>query len=260
MHGQALTEMAVVCAVLVPLFLLIPILGKYIHMRQMTQQAARNAAWNAIAFPEYGVNAQQAGVERAMLSRSFANADAPIRSNENPPARGRFDDPLLNTFSGQPLLERDGMRVRSLTDAKSPGFASSTVSSLLGALPGAFPPNKAGYVTAEVRVNVRDLKTRDGAAARYLAPFDRLGLTMSARQSLLADPWNAGGPTQGRRSVKSQVGTLVPVSKLAGTQKVLDVIGALPLPAVGLLDGLDIGTVEPDIVPYDRLQRYPVRE
>ena len=260
MRGQALTEVAVVCVVLVPLFLLIPVIGKYIHMRQMAQQAARNAAWNATAFPEHVVRGRQAGVAREMLARNFASADAPIRSNENVRASGKFDDPLLNTFSNHSLLERDNMHLRSLGEAKSPGFASSAVSALPTALPGDFPPNKAGYVTTEIRLDVRDLKTRDGGAARYLAPFDRLGLTMTARQSLLADAWNAGGPTQGRRSVKSQVKTLVPTSNLEGMQKAFDVVGALPLPIVGLLDDLDIGTIEPDIVPYDRLQRYPVRE
>lgn len=59
--------------------------------------------------------------------------------------------------------------------------------------------------------------------------------------------------------MKSQVKTLVPTSTLEGSQAAFDAIGALPLPIVGLLDDLDIGTIEPDIVPYDRLQRYPVR-
>ncbi|MBR7551336.1 pilus assembly protein, partial [Mycobacterium tuberculosis] len=44
-RGQSLTEVAVLCAVLVPIFLLIPILAKYIHARQATQQAARAIAW-----------------------------------------------------------------------------------------------------------------------------------------------------------------------------------------------------------------------
>ncbi len=261
MRGQALTEVAVVCVVLVPLFLLIPVIGKYIHMRQMAQQAARNAAWNATAFPEHVVRGRQAGVAREMLARNFASADAPIRSNENVQPSGKFDDPLLNTFSKRSLLERDNMHLRSLGEAKSPGFASGLISTIPRP-PGlkGFPPNQDGYVTTEIRLDVRDLKTRDGGAARYLAPFDRLGLTMTARQSLLADAWNAGGPTQGRRSVKSQVKTLVPTSNLEGMQEAFDVVGALPLPIVGLLDDLDIGTIEPDIVPYDRLQRYPVRE
>lgn len=257
MQGQALTEMVVACAVLVPLFLLIPILGKYIHLRQMAQQAARNAAWNAVAFPEHQMQAP-AKSRQEMLARNFASADSPIRSNESVQARGRFDDVLLNTFSNRRLLERDDMHLTGFSEKGSPGFASGVVSRLPTALPGDFPPNKNGYYTAQVRLDVRDLQTRSGGPARYLEPFDRLGLKITASQSLLADAWNAGGPTQGRRSVKSQVETLVPTSNLEGSQAAFNAVGALPLPIVGLLDDLDIGTIEPDIVPYDRLQRYPV--
>jgi hypothetical protein len=47
-QGQAMTEMLVASAfVLVPLFLIVPMLGKYIDMQQATVVAARYSAWEA---------------------------------------------------------------------------------------------------------------------------------------------------------------------------------------------------------------------
>ena len=45
-NGQAMTEMVIASSfVLVPLFLLIPLLGKYIDLNQSTIQATRYEAW-----------------------------------------------------------------------------------------------------------------------------------------------------------------------------------------------------------------------
>ena len=45
-RGQAMTELTVASAwILVPLFLLIPLLGKYIDLRHTAIQAARYATW-----------------------------------------------------------------------------------------------------------------------------------------------------------------------------------------------------------------------
>ena len=105
--------MAGVLVVLVPLFLLIPIVAKYAHIKQMAQQAARNAAWEASVSRNHAL-ASRIDAERRALDMTFAAADAPIRSTPGGAARGPFDDQLLNTFSGQKLLERDNLKVAAL--------------------------------------------------------------------------------------------------------------------------------------------------
>ncbi|MFC0676558.1 pilus assembly protein [Lysobacter korlensis] len=257
-RGQALTELAVAAAVLVPLFLLVPIVAKYGHIKQMAQQSARNAAWEATVSRNYRM-ASAAAIQAKMLDRSFARADAAIVSTTSGRRQGRFDDPMLDTFSGRALLERDNARVTRWRERTAPGAASRAVSRIPGLVPGAFPPNRNGYVTAEVELRIRELQTSDGGRARYLAPMDQLNLVLRSRQSLVADAWNASGPRSGRRSVTSQVRTLAPTTLLAPLSRVFDTVGSLPLPIIGKLDDLDIGTVEPDIVPHDRLRRYPVR-
>lgn len=56
--GQAMTETVITAStVLVPIFLLIPLLGKYIDMKQTTIQAARYEAWEYTVW--YGTNQTQ---------------------------------------------------------------------------------------------------------------------------------------------------------------------------------------------------------
>jgi hypothetical protein len=232
----------------------------------MAQQAARNAAWEASVSGNHALPARQ-DVERRALQRTFAAADAPIRSDVGSIAgRGAFDDQMLNTFSGRKLLERDNLHVASLGQAESPGYVDEALVpiELATAINGKFKLNKQGYVTANIRLDVRDLKTADGAPARYLAPFDNLGIVLDRRQSLLVDAWNASGPRArgDGHSVVETVRPLVLTSKLEGLDKLLELLKPPldMLPVVGALGGLKLGTIEPDVVPADKLVEYPVRK
>ena len=255
-HGQALTELAVCAAVLVPLFLLVPVVAKFGHANQMGQQAARNAAWAATASPAH-VLPQRADMQRVALDQAFSDPDAPIRSNPDATASGEFADPMLNTFSGRKLLERDNLRVENLRQDGSPGYLDDVVSLVPE---GLFPLNRRGYVTSEIRLEYRNLQNRDGSRPTYLDPFDRLDVVQTRRQSLLVDAWNASGPRGGARSVVDTVRPLAPVSRLDGIDDTLDSLQVLEpiLPIVGALGDLDFA-IQPDVVPADKLQDYPVR-
>lgn len=263
MRGQALTELAVMAALLVPLFLLIPIVAKYGHTKQMAQQAARNAVWEASVSRDYTAPSQREA-ERKALDRNFAAADARIRSDVSGVAtRGKFGDQMLNTFSGRKLLERENLRVRGMTTAESPGYMDEALIPIetATALFGKFKLNKSGYVTANVRLDIRDLQLADGSRARYLEPLDSLNLVLERKQTLLVDAWNASGPRSGGRSVINTIKPLAPSSRLDGMDKLLDMFKPLDmLPVIGAIGGLDIGTIEPDIVPADKLADYPVKK
>lgn len=255
--GQSLTEAAVLCAVLVPLFLLIPIMGKYIHLRQATQQAARAAAWEATVAKDYTIPAT-ARMRDLTVDRHFGKADAPIVSRASTGnARDRVDNPLLNTFSNQTLVERGDIRVDRYDNDPSKGILDR-LGSLMDKLPGEFPPNKKGLVTASLSVSVQDLKLANGGAASFLEPFDQLGLRMQGSNTLLTDPWNAAGPGTAknptRRSVVGQVRTLVPSSHLSDAAKVFDSLQIIPI--VGTISRFDPGYIAPDVVPVDKLEPY----
>ena len=258
MQGQALTEIVVMAAILVPLFLLIPIVAKYGHIKQMAQQAARNAAWEATATRNHALPDIH-NLERKALDRNFAAADAQIRSDVgSSAASGEFGDQMLNTFSKHKLLERDNLKLQSLRETGSPGYLDDAVKVLPRV--GSFPPNPKGYVTAQVKLNIRDLKLADGSPAHYLEPFDNLNLALVRKQSLLVDAWNASGPQSGERSVVTWVKPLTPSSKLEGLDKLLDMFKPLEmLPIIGAIGRLEPGIIKPDVVPADKLAEYPVR-
>lgn len=261
-RGQALTELVVLAAVLVPLFLLVPVMAKYIHLRQANQQAARAAAWDATVSPDYVLPDPQATQTR-LISRHFTTADVPIGTN---PAAGQPDaalgDVFYNTFSNQPLLERTDIQLVGYRNEDAPGLMDDLLS-VAEAAPGEFPPNKKGLVTAEVTVRPRNLRTSDGRPAAYLAPFDSINMQMTARQTLLVDAWNARGPGHGsnphERSVIGQVETLVPTAWVADEfNKIIDFVEPMVnvIPFLRVITRLELGYITPDVVPHERLELY----
>ncbi|WP_170218586.1 TadE family protein [Marilutibacter aestuarii] len=273
-RGQALTEMAILAVVLVPLFLLIPMLAKYAHMRQVTQQATRAAAWEATAVHAHHwesslANDQWRSRRRDLLiDRHFGTADAQIRSE---PEQAQQDASvpaiMMNTFSDQPLLKRDGIMLEAF-DNESGGALSQAMESvggLMEALPNEFPPNSDGLVTAHMVVNPENLKLKDGSEASFLAPFDAINLSMQGQHALLADTWgasgsgliDAGSATRNNRRVKDQVGTFVPSSWISGVSDVLEKVEFMEkVPLIGVPFRIRPGYMQPDIVPHDRLQEY----
>ena len=270
--GQALTELAILSAVLVPLFLLIPVLAKYAHLRQATQQAARNAAWEATVVENHTwatlMDASWRDRQRNLLvDRHFGRADEVITSHAGTaPADAPVGNELMGTFSGETLLQRDGLELMPYGNGSAGHIAEAldTVTGIVEALPGSFPPNENGLVTAEVLVRPRDLKASDGSPATFLAPFDALGLEFRASHTVFADGWGAAGgglsgsPSAGHdRSVYEQVRAFVPTSVLSGLNEMLDDVGFLEnIPLLGVPLRMRPGYLQPDIVPVHRLEAY----
>ncbi|MCT8285260.1 pilus assembly protein [Xanthomonas translucens pv. translucens] len=260
MRGQGMVELAVCAALLVPLFLLIPVVAKLGHSKQMAMQAARNAAWEASVANNYQPPGRALLQQRA-LDRSFADADTPITSRVSS-SSGAFADQMLNTFSNRKLLEKSDLSITRTSNGGSPGYVDNAAALVpQNFADNAFPPNRNGYVTAEVALNYRDLKTTDGRPARFLEPLDNLNLVDKRHQTLLTDAWNASGPRSGPRSVVSAVRPLAPVSYFSGLDRIFDMVKPLKpiLPMVGSLGDLELGTIEPDIVPSDKLANSPIK-
>lgn len=255
-QGQALAEVVVLAAVLVPLFLLVPIVAKYIHLRHAAEQAARAAAWQATVSPDYALPDRQR-TQRMLIERHLGRADATVRTEvPDQPADATVEDAFVNTFSDHTLLKRQDISLRAFRDEQAPGLMGQILG-MVEKFPGAFPPNENGLVTASVELRPQNLKRADGQPAAYLAPFDSINLQMEASHTLLADAWNAAGAGIGDsprdRSVTSQVRTLVPTAMLG---QVPD-LGALEIiPIIGVIGRLEFGLIKPDVVPKPRLQPY----
>lgn len=267
-RGQAMVEVAVLAAVLVPLFLLVPTLAKYFHAKQMAQQAARTAAWEATVTRDFNfdqLNGGRAAQLAFIREHNFGDADTVIRSNITGNATGRLKNEMLNTFSNKELLRGQDITLATYKN-EEPGGLSGLLGrfrSMMEALPGDFPPNQKGLITAEVTLKPQNLKNRNGSRASYLAPFDRIDLEFKSHHTLLADAWNAAGngldgqPSAGReRSLINQVTSLSPGAVAENSGDFFDKIdGADFVPIIGPITRLRPGYVQPDIIPSDKLKR-----
>lgn len=258
--GQALTEMAILAVVLVPLFLLIPMLGRYTHLQQVSQQAARGAAWEATVVQDYERAALDVQQEM-VVSRYFNAADVPIISSlPNPQAADmQVGDAMFNTFSDQPLVERGDPQLQPYAFEMQAGMMAEAFSYIPEGFPVG-PPSDNGLVTAELVVRPQNLKTADGSAAMFLAPFDQINLEFTGSHTLLFDSWSAAGSginkdtgSERERSVWNQVHPLVPSAYVGGILPDfgdIPFLGDLPIPRIGY--GQDVV----DVVPNDRLEPY----
>ncbi|MEX2517510.1 MAG: hypothetical protein WD572_11495 [Gammaproteobacteria bacterium] len=232
-QGQAMTELAIVAAaVLVPLFLLIPLLGKQIDLKHSAVQAARYEVWeytvwysgsnktpdgfNATSQPIKSVATTQAESQQ----RFFSNTALPITNADS----GGWDDaaanPLWNTHvPGQRLFDGD---IASDTDADDPtpdpggifgGIldAIDTVFSLLADIAaflnldvGFTAINTDGYFKSQVMA-----KTEEVGGFMTDEPLFP-ATTVTAQAAVLTDSWNAGG----REHAAFQVGGIVPTRAL----------------------------------------------
>ena len=256
--GQALTEFLVIAVVLLPLFLLLPMIGKYQDLAHATQMASRYAAFDATSFGhaegfnDYKPPAQLADEVRR---RFYSNASAPIKVGD---VAGDFDA-HRNLFwrdpYGHPLIKKFSdvsVQFGSGATAQAGGF--DTFSGIDGKSFNAIPLANAAHIglqtrgvfTAQVGVALANLP----AGIRSIAPFDAINLQVVRHTSLLFDPW--GSPRTAK--TEQRVATLAPAASLLETISLpLQVaVSAIDLGRVTAPDFTDLESWR-DVVPSDRL-------
>lgn len=249
-RGQALTECLVVCAVLVPLLLLIPVIGKLQDVSHATRLASRDAAFAAtVAPPAAG---DPADLVRA---RHFGAPGLPVRSGQRPSDDPPQLDPLWTDPHGTPWLRPAAVRVTyGANGSASPtdGFVAARDGLLFGVVPTArardFGLQARGVFVAEVTAPLGRLPE----GVRAWQPFDTVDLAPRSRTALLVDGWAAPSP----QAVSARIDAFAPVATalhdvaggVAGLGVPLLELGRLPAPAVG------DGARWRDAVPADRLR------
>lgn len=274
--GQSLVEMAVACIVLVPLAAGVMLLGQYIHVKQQTQAAARQAAW-AATVDRTLIGEQlpaRAGVERDLRVRQYGDTRDKLRSGVAAP--GRFGDAMLTTFAGRELLKPNAVTLQVYKQDSSPGYLDKGLAIVGKATKslGNLPPNTKGLVTAEVHAKPELILGSDGSPLAYLDPLDSMKLDFSSRTVLLADAWDAAGGGENRdgkgisdasnRTVRNVIRPLVPTTLVGDkfddvTNNVINVLGSIPFVNQIFTPGFDqfeLGKMAPDVVPADKLVKY----
>lgn len=268
-RGQAMVELLIAGGlVLIPLFLAIPLLGKYLDLRATAVQTSRYAAWERTVW--YGGDAATSMGWFGLTQKWLANekTDDQIRRelgarqlSETSAAFSNTDRGSSSFNGGSKALWQDRQGTTMLADYSAiqnkvdNGQAPGTLNVILdpianfAATLGPFVLETNGKYAAKVSMNVRDIDYDHFLLKDTTAKF-------SETTVLLANGWSANGPDDPKKtSVKQQVRGLVPTSLLdvefEGVNITDFVLGAISL-ILPEASKLEPGKIVPDEVPKDR--------
>ena len=245
-RGQALTEFLVVSLVLIPLFLLLPVIGKYQDISHATQMASRYAAFDAVLRNDAGNSHKPpAQLAEEVRQRYFGIARAGIKTAaENGAAlRDYWNDPFGNALirtSSDIQVSFGASHGAGHADAYSD--ASDTVLFPLATLASL---SSKGIYRANVAVSLANLP----AGLRSVEPFDKLGLVIERHASVLPDAWTARSPAQ----AEQRFGGLAPVNEAMPEELVATAVKIIEL---GKVQPPNFGKLASwrDVVPQDRVR------
>jgi hypothetical protein len=270
-RGQAMVELLIAAGlVLIPLFLAIPLLGKYLDIRATAVQTSRYAAWERTVW--YGGDAATSMGWFGITQKWLANekSDDQIRRelgarqlSETSAAFSNADRGTSSFSGGAKALWQDRQGKTMLADYSAVqnkvdnGQAPGTLNVILdpianvAATLGPFVLETNGKYAAKVSMNVRDIDYDHFLLKDSTATF-------SETTVLLANGWSANGPDDPKKtSVKQQVKGLVPTSILdvefEGVNITDFVLGALSI-ILPEASKLEPGKIVPDEVPADRVK------
>jgi hypothetical protein len=257
--GQALTEFATMMSVFVPLFLMVPVLGKISDMNSTSIQASRYAAWErTIASP---TDKSDAVLNDEVRSRLFGLTGHFNTTGETPNDSDQNHNPLWTDHKGDRLLtssinDVDMQAVNGGLDGSlTSGFTNviNTIGSTLSKLSSSadWDLTSDGLYTATVNVNVASNNFgldagQDCSGTDSPAIF----ACITRHNVILADSWDSPSPNVTESRVKS----FVPAAIFETLSSVTGIIGAIPV--LKEWKKFDPGYVDPEVIPADRLGNY----
>jgi hypothetical protein len=192
--GQAIIEFLVAGLVLIPLFLLMPLIGKYLDIKQTTIAASRKLAFECtVRYTDCGNLAGNPSFADEIRMRFFSGDQSPVLTNDYPTQdaiEAGQGDPLWVDTKGTPLLERySDVGIKADAGTVDPG--GGVVSQLLNAGPGLFGLDlTAGLFDARVQTNLSTTK----GGTDFLTQLNSLILKMQFHTAILTNAWTANGP------------------------------------------------------------------
>jgi len=257
--GQALIEFIYLSLAMVPLFLLMPMIGKYQDVSHATQMASRYVALDAIAHNSASStgNKTPAVISNEVRQRFFGNSEAFIQATDgqtnvlpvNPVWRTPFGQRLIASSADIQITFGDQDKAWpsptqgyvGASDRKI--FNQQNLSGLALADRMGLPSN--GMFQANVSVRLANLPN----GLSLIEPFNNINLQITRSTVVLHDTWAANNPA----TVEQRSAELVPVA-----QGLRDIESELDL----LVQGVDMGRAGPrfnrldrwrDMVPGDRI-------
>lgn len=239
-YGQSTTEFLVLSLVLAPLFLALPLLGKYIDLAHASEHAARYLAFETAITGPNRPTPTQADLAVQVRQRFFAAAEVPILTPTGTDSTATGErNPLWTDHRARPLLDALEEQIDvSLTGQRNTAPAAA----LLAGAHGLDLPAGEEH-TASIRVSPRLIPD--------LPPFDRLELSIHRQQALLGHNWSAAGSTDFARRIEGAGPLAYPIQPL----KIIGRTVGRILPPLMLDNTMEVGRVQPEIVPCDRLEQ-----
>lgn len=265
-QGQALTEFLVVALLLIPLFLLLPTIGKYIDIAHAAQLASRYAAFEAMhrnsSTPEGWKPPEQLAGE--VRRRYFSNGEAPVKSGDTAGDFAAHRNAFWRDSQGKPLIRqfetdvRLGFGVDGNGAGHAAGLSAASDQQPFVVLGPVLDIPEEGIYTASISVDLADPDALPGSYAGTYDMFSKLGLSMRRHTSLAIGGWAARGPEQVRDRIDNL--PMFPGRLLAPAKPVVDaavtIVESPSCLAGGCLKGPRLGELEfwDDVVPGDRLK------
>jgi hypothetical protein len=272
-RGQAMVELLIAAGfVLIPLFLAIPLLGKYLDVRASAVQSARYAAWErtvwyggdaASSLGWFGVSRRwQANektddqIRRELGVRQLSETGTTDAFSSADRSAGNFKGgakALWQDRNGQQMLANYSDVQNAVVNNQAPGTLNLILDPIanFASTLGPFTLEMNGEYAATVTVKVKDIDYNHFLLKNSTSDFSETNV-------LLANGWSADGPDDASKtSVKQQTKGLVPFSIFTAT------IGGVPVmeyiqTAVSVflpeVSKLELGKIEPENVPADRLK------
>ena len=266
-RGQALAEFTIAAAfVLIPLFLMIPLLGKFMDMKATTIQAARYAAWERTAWygsSEWAVGQKSdAQIQSEVQQRFFSDAPtAPLRSTDQNQTGAVGGKQLWHDHAGTSMLSTysagagQGGQTPGTMDVFLSGVKKivNVIDSVLGTK---FKLDMKSLYTSTVNLNTANTSAITLATGSGSSGFTAPNFVMS--QVLVANGWSANGPD----FVKAQTEGLAVLSlaQRSPVKEVMDIVQTVIGTFVEELKTSSLklgGEILPDYVPPDRLTAVP---
>lgn len=241
-RGHSLTEFVVLGLVIVPLFIIVPLLGKYLDLAHTTALASRYVAWEGTVWNDSGPGFKSEGkLAEEVRRRFFSRGEAPIKTDDAAGDFAAHRNPLWVDHAGNPLLANFSGQVGVTTSLTAVGGFVEDPLSRAARRDLGLPDY--GLYKGMVTVKPADVPS--------LKPFDSIGLQIDRQNTILVDAWTASGP--GKVDSRISSGNVLSATPLRvpatfAAPLVLLELGRVPLP--------DIGHVAPDKVPVDRLKPF----
>lgn len=273
--GQALVEVIVVALFfLVPLFLAIVALGKFSDVQHTTNMAARYTAWERTVWYEAGggqfndVNAPNrksaAQIRSEIAARLFndRSTTTSVIADTDRNASGFVNgtDPMWRDNDGVAFMGDFHQASAGVTQARPQTDVAGAAFGLVDALPlpsnvvGTLAPPLPSDTMASATVSLREM-ARASQAYQRLWPRAGVwgdawaGLDFTATGGIVSNTWGANGSTGTRDMVALSVPTAQGLGKLVGST-----VNAAILTWDPLMPKVDMGRIDPDVVPGDRLR------